>query len=99
MWRLTAMLLLCLVACGCRCQSDLEGPKGQDAGVVSKEAPVGRWCRACALKNFLSCKRVSAVGSEADVRRKAELTACQDIGYSEAECTPDRIRFVECGVE
>jgi hypothetical protein len=99
MWRLTVILAACLVTCGCRCQSDLERPPGRDAGVVSKEAPVERWCRACALKNFLSCKRVSGVGTEAEVRRKAELEACADLGYGEAECTSDRIRFVECGTE
>jgi hypothetical protein len=99
MWRIAIIVLLCLAAWGCRCRSDLEPPEGQESGVVSEEVPVLRWCRACALRSFLSCKRVTGVGSEAEVRRKAELEACRDIGYSDEECTQDKIRFVECGIE
>ncbi len=99
MRKLMLLITFFIFLCGCRCRSDLEIPPGHDAGVVSPQAPVARWCRACARRNFLSCKRVSAIGNEDEVRRQAELEACRDIGFSEAECTPDKIRFVECGTE
>ena len=100
MWRLIVIAAFCTLACSCRCQSDLQAPS-DDAGsaAVTKDVPILRWCRACALRSFLSCKRVTSVGTEDEVRRKAELTACADIGYTEAECTPDKIRFAECGLE
>lgn len=98
MWKLALTIALCLFACGCRCQSDLEPPEGVESGVVSDDVPVQRWCKACALKNFLSCQRVTAAGTEAEVRRMAELEACKDIGFGPEQCTPDRIRFAECGL-
>jgi len=99
MWRIAAIILLCIFSCGCRCRSDLDVEEGKEAGVVSGDVPVLRWCRACALKNFLACKRVTGVGPESEIMRKAELAACKEIGYTPEECTPDKIRFAECGVE
>jgi hypothetical protein len=98
MWKLALTLTICLFACGCRCRSDLAPPEGAGSGVVSDSVPVTRWCKACALKNFLSCQRVTAAGTEAEVRRMAELAACKDIGFTPEQCTPERIRFSECGV-
>lgn len=98
MWKVALVLTLGLFACGCRCQSDLEPPEGAESGIASVDVPVQRWCKACALKNFLSCQRVTAAGSEDEVRRMAELAACKDIGFTPEQCTPDRIRFAECGV-
>ncbi|MFH1438761.1 MAG: hypothetical protein ABIJ56_23830 [Pseudomonadota bacterium] len=95
--------LACALACGCRCRSDLGEEEGSKAPVassaVSSDDQVNRWCRACALRNFLSCKRETGTGTEAEIRRKAELAACRDIGFAPEQCTEDRIRFVDCGVE
>jgi|GEM_PF-5822331 len=100
MWRVILLLLFIISTGSCRCQSDLTKPPESDkSGFISKEVRTTRWCRACALKSFLSCQRVTGIGSESEIRRKAELTACKDIGYSESECTQDKIRFVECGTE
>jgi len=100
---LLAIGLVCALAFGCRCRSDLGEEEGSKApvasSVVSSGDQVARWCRACALKNFLSCKRVTGTGSEAEIRRKAELAACKDIGFAPEQCTQDRIRFVDCGTE
>jgi len=96
-----AALSLLAVLGGCRCRSGMmENPAPGDAGAppVSPAAVAERWCRACALRSFLSCKRVDGTGTEEEIRRKARETACKDIGFSPQECTQEKIRFEECGI-
>jgi len=57
-----------------------------------------RWCRACAKgQSFTACKRVDGTEPEEALKRKAELTACKDVGLSEAECTGPVLSHVQCG--
>lgn len=88
---------------GCRCQSELGNPASfndeRGTGKIPPNVATYRWCKACALKNFLACKRVDGYGTEEEIRRKVELTACKEVGYSEQQCTEEKLRFVECGLE
>ena len=71
----------------------------ESVGYISKDINFLRYCQVCAVRNFYSCQRIVATGSENEVKRKAELAACKDVGYNEKECTLDKIKFVECGIE
>ncbi len=90
----------CLVlAPGCKCQSEL-GEVQESGGTVAGTAVEGpmRWCRACARgASFTACKRVDGVEPEETLRRKAELTACKDVGLAEAECAGPVLTNVQCG--
>ncbi|MBW2260800.1 MAG: hypothetical protein JRG91_02420 [Deltaproteobacteria bacterium] len=101
---LSALLVVaaCLVfAPGCKCQSEL-GEGTETGGTV--EAPATgdgqmRWCRACAKgQAFTACKRVDGQEPEETLKRKAELTACKDVGLGEAECAGPILTNVQCGV-
>jgi hypothetical protein len=102
----TLVALLVLVAClvvaaGCKCQSELgETP---EAGGTATEQATGdgpmRWCRACARgQAFTACKRVDGTEPEETLRRKAEITACTDVGLDEAACSGPVLSNVQCGV-
>jgi len=93
------LLPLLALAAGCRCQSKMmTNPEPGQAGTVSPETVTGRWCRACAVRSFLACKRIDGTGTEEQIKRRAEESACKDVGFSPQECTKDRIRFEECGL-
>lgn len=100
----TLAALLVLTAClfitpGCKCQSEL-GEVQESGGTASGtqvEGPM-RWCRACARgASFTACKRVDGVEPEETLKRKAELTACKDVGLAEAECAGPILTNVQCG--
>ena len=101
----TLAALIVLAAClaiapGCKCQSEL-GEEPEAGGTVTAPAGDGqlRWCRACARgQAFTACKRVDGTEPEETLKRKAELTACKDVGLQEAECAGPIISNVQCGV-
>jgi hypothetical protein len=41
---------------------------------------------------------VDGTEPEEALRRKAELTACKDVGLAEAECAGEILTNVQCGV-
>lgn len=99
----TLAALLVLVACtiatpGCKCQSDLGEVQGGGETVTQPADGPMRWCRACARgQAFTACKRVDGTEPEETLKRKAELTACQDVGLGEAECAGAVLSNVQCG--
>jgi hypothetical protein len=101
---LASLLLLaaCLVfAPGCKCQSELGETQGGGATITAPPAGDGqlRWCRACARgQAFTACKRVDGTEPEETLKRKAELTACKDVGLDEAACAGPILSNVQCGV-
>ena len=102
MWKVAIIAVLLCGGAGCRCQSDFKESRGDAASpslASSPDAGLSRWCRTCALRTFLACKRVSGVGTEEEIRKKARAEACTDAGLADAECTQDKIRFEECGIE
>jgi len=90
----------CLLMASCKCRSDLGESKGPAAAGEVQGQGTGplRWCRACAVRGFTACKRVDGQEPEETLRRKAEITACKDVGLTEEQCTPDVLRFTKCGV-
>ncbi len=103
---LTIVLAVAIAAQGCRCESGQPsaGTAGQGGEVqagaeqAGGEGDVARWCMACAQKGFMACKRTDGRKPEADLKREAELLACKDVGIAEADCTPDKLSNVSCGV-
>ena len=102
----TLSALLVIAAClvftpGCKCQSDLgEVPESGETATApaAADGPL-RWCRACAKgQAFTACKRVDGQEPEETLKRKAELTACKDVGLSDAECSGQILSNVQCGV-
>lgn len=96
------LVLAALVLGGCRCDTPMpeqNRPPQRQAPVTPPAQGDGPmvWCMACAKAGFTACKRVEGRDGEENVKRRAELAACEDVGIPEDRCTGDVLNNVKCG--